>query len=241
MVIAPVEKNQGWGAGSANFFRRHAYNKMSTALKIWERGENSGPDTDTRTDEELLLSYRRTGVPGDFARLVKRFEGEIYAYLRRYLGDPHLAEDAFQATFLQMHLKCDQFEAGRRVRPWLYMIATHQAIDLKRRNRRHRSVSLDQSAGGEDAPAGNLGSVLESRGMGPADTVSGSEEQAWVQKALEDLPESLRLVVDLVYFQGLKYREAAEVLSIPVGTAKSRVHAAILKLTEDWNSTQVEP
>ena len=87
MVIAPVEKNQGWGAGSANFFRRHAYNKMSTALKIWERGENSGPDTDTRTDEELLLSYRRTGVPGDFARLVKRFEGEIYAYLRRYLGD----------------------------------------------------------------------------------------------------------------------------------------------------------
>ena len=54
---------------------------------------------------------------------------------------------------------------------------------------------------------------------------------------MDDLPEHLRLVVHLVYFQGLKYREAAEVISIPVGTVKSRLHAAVAKLTDAWAET----
>ena len=80
-----------------------------------------------------------------FAELVRRYERELYSYLRRYLGDAEMAEDAFQAAFLQVHLKCQQFEAGRSVRPWLYTIATNQAIDAQRRSRRHRMVSLDRS------------------------------------------------------------------------------------------------
>ena len=96
------------------------------------------------TDEHILIEYRQTGDRELFAQLVYRYERELYTYLRRYLGDAQMAEDAFQGAFLQVHLKCDQFQEGRRFRPWLYTIATNQAIDARRRNKRHRMVSLDQ-------------------------------------------------------------------------------------------------
>ena len=95
------------------------------------------------SDEELLVSYRETRDRDLFTLLMQRYERELYSYLRRYLGNAEMAEDVFQTTFLQVHLKGDQFEEGRRFRPWVYTIATHQAIDAQRRNKRHRSVSLD--------------------------------------------------------------------------------------------------
>jgi len=66
------------------------------------------------TDEELLLEYRSTGDRKMFNELVSRFEGELYGYLRRYLGDSHDADDVFQQTWLQIHLKCEKFEPGRK-------------------------------------------------------------------------------------------------------------------------------
>ena len=97
------------------------------------------------SDEQLVARYRETGDRELFAQLVYRYERELYNYLRRYLNDAELAEDAFQATFLQVHLKCDQFDEGRKFRPWLYAVATNQAIDARRKVMRHRMVSLDQS------------------------------------------------------------------------------------------------
>lgn len=191
------------------------------------------------TDEQLLLRYRETGSEQLFAVLVRRYERELYSYLRRYLGDAELAEDAFQATFLQLHLKCDQFEPGRSLRPWLYMIATHKAIDLQRRNRRHRLVSLNGNVAGNDEP-GQLMDMLVGREPSPMTQVHSSERGDWVTETLESLPEHLRLVVHLVYYQGLKYREAAEVLSIPVGTVKSRLHAAITRMTDAWHDAHDE-
>jgi len=67
------------------------------------------------------------------------------------------------------------------------------------------------------------------------------ERREWVQGNIDELPDHLRTVVLLVYFQGLKYREAADALSIPVGTVKSRLHAAILKLNEAWHSANTKP
>ena len=93
-------------------------------------------------DEELLAAYVATGSRDAFEELLRRYEGELYGYLWHFLGDAQLAEDVFQNTFLQVHLKCRQFEPGRRLRPWLYKIATSQAVDLLRRNRRHKAVSF---------------------------------------------------------------------------------------------------
>jgi RNA polymerase sigma-70 factor, ECF subfamily len=185
------------------------------------------------SDEKLLLSYRSKPDSLVFEELVRRYEKELFGYLRHYLGDAEMAADVFQQTFLQVHLKCDQFEPGRKVRPWLYTVATNQAIDWQRRNRRHRMSSLDRF-GKRSSEEGNgtLGDLLGAAGGGPAENVELAEQHEALRRAVDALPDLCKEVVMLVYFQGLKYREAAQVLSLPVGTVKSRLHTAVSKLSE---------
>lgn len=192
------------------------------------------------TDEELLIRFRDSGDREAFEQLVHRYERELFSYLRRYLGDAELAEDTFQAAFLQVFLKVEQFEVGRRFRPWLYTVATNQAIDAQRRNKRHRMVSLDRQNSGDDENVGKLADLLAADTPDPLANANGTERRDWVRQAVTQLPESMRSVVNLVYYQGMKYREAADVLGVPVGTVKSRLHTAILKLNESWNNTHTE-
>ncbi|MEO8495725.1 MAG: RNA polymerase sigma factor [Planctomycetota bacterium] len=191
------------------------------------------------SDEQLLLQYRATGERSLFAALVHRYERELYNYLCRYLGKPEMAEDVFQITCILVHQKCDQFEEGRRFRPWLYAVATNAAIDAQRRDKRHRAVSLDRAGVGSDDSA-KLADLLVSEDPDPLSQASRLESGEWVQHALDQLSDQMRHVVHLVYYQGLKYREAADALDIPVGTVKSRLNAAIRKLNEYWNTTHAE-
>lgn len=202
--------------------------------------QNTGANLTSLTDEQLLTRYRDTGHRDYFSTLLHRYERELYSYLRRYLQDAELAEDAFQAAFLQVHLKCGQFEPDRSFRPWLYTIATNQAIDAQRRSKRHRMVSLDRTGSSDGDDLGTLMDLLVSSEPNPTAQLASEERRSWISEAVDQLPEGLRQVIDLVYFQELKYREAADVLGIPVGTVKSRVHAAVLKLTEMWNHSHPE-
>ena len=175
----------------------------------------------------------QAGETAAFDALVRRYERELYGYLRRYVGDGNLAEDVFQNTFLQLYLKSGHYETGRRVRPWLYTIATHQAVDAMRRHGRRQAVSLELTReAGPDGEADGLSASLEGRGIDPFDAASGREQAERVRAAVNRLPDFLRQVLILAYYQGLKYREVADALDIPVGTVKSRLHAALGKLQE---------
>lgn len=197
---------------------------------------STGDGCSSRPDEEIIAEYQETKDRQLFEILIRRYEREIYSYLRRYIGQAELAEDAFQGTFLQVHLKCYQFDSGRRFRPWLYAIATNQAIDAQRRNKRHRMVSLDHSSSSDqDDRMGAWSEKLVGNGVDPSAAASLQENRDWVNSAVNSLGESMQQVLHLVYYQGLKYREAAEVLNIPVGTVKSRLHAAVQRLGIVWN------
>ncbi len=186
------------------------------------------------TDEVLLGRYRDEGRTADFNALMQRYERELYRYLARYMGDASLAEDVFQNTFLQVHLKRGMYEEGRPVRPWLYSIATHQAVDALRKVGRHPTVSLDQrlSGGDGESESGGLIDLLISDEPGPLAELQGEERREWVRESVARLPETLRQTLILAYHQDLKYREIAEILKIPVGTVKSRLHAALAKLQQ---------
>jgi RNA polymerase sigma-70 factor (ECF subfamily) len=137
--------------------------------------------------------------------------------------------------FFQLCTKIAQYESGRPVRPWLYTIATHQAIDALRRNGRHQAISLDQTReelGDNDIHS--LMALLECQGPGPFELAVGEERRQQVRASVDQLPDFLRQVVILAYYQGLKYREIADIVGIPVGTVKSRLHAALVKLHEAW-------
>jgi RNA polymerase sigma-70 factor, ECF subfamily len=201
---------------------------------------DSAEDLSQISDEELMSRYREEGQAAVFNELIHRYERELYRYLARYLGDPTGAEDVFQNTFLQVHLKRGLFENGRPFRPWLYAIATHQAVDALRKAGRHPTVSLDQrvSASRGDSDAGNLIDLLISEDGGPLAELQESERQQWVRDSVARLPDTLRQTLILAYHQDLKYREIAEILKIPVGTVKSRLHAALEKLQQMARATK---
>ncbi len=194
------------------------------------------PETDER-----LLARLAAGERDVFGTLVRRYERELFGYLRRYLGDDDLADDVFQNTFVQVFLKIRQYEPGRPARPWLYAIATNQAIDaLRRRNRRADQRADAAVTADEDGQPRPLFELLPAPGDGPPDTADRAEQRERVRAAVDRLPDLLRQVVVLAYFQGLKYRDIADALGIPVGTVKSRLHAALARLTEDWKAAEQE-
>jgi RNA polymerase sigma-70 factor (ECF subfamily) len=182
------------------------------------------------SDEKLLVAYRDRGDVEAFEALVHRYEKPIYNYLLRFLRSPSLAEDVFQTTFLRVHEKRNSYTVDHRVRPWLYSITTHLAVDTLRREGRRPLVSLDQEHSAGEGDATTLLDLLQSRTPSPLEQAEEQERAAWTRQAVDSLPDHLRMVLLLIYFQGLTYREAAESLNIPLGTIKSRVHQALVML-----------
>jgi RNA polymerase sigma-70 factor (ECF subfamily) len=196
----------------------------------------NSPGLDHPSDEQLFEQFRDGGDPAAFEVLVHRYEQELFGFLRRYLGDAQLAEDVFQSTFLRVYQACDRFETGRRFRPWLYTIATHQAIDAQRRARRHRLSVHGRRA---DHEAGiSLEEMAVAPGRGAGARLEDEETRAWVRTAVDRLPEPQRRVVSLVYEHGVKQHDVARILGVPVGTVKSRMHAAMRKLSASWHDDQ---
>lgn len=207
---------------------RHAF----ATLSVQHEQPVDGP-----SDEELFAAYRDHGDRQAFDQLVHRYERELYNYLRRFLGNSAAAEDVFQTTFLQIHQRSHQFEGGRRFRPWLYSIANHLAIDSQRYKRRRRAVSLDSEFESGEDTMGSLAELIESREATPTAQAETVERRAWIREAIANLPENLRSVVTMLYYQGLKYSEVSEALKLPVGTVKSRMHVALLRLNKAWHET----
>lgn len=185
------------------------------------------------SDEILVRKYLETRCQATFEKLVRRYERELYTYLRRFLGSVQAAEDVFQATFLSVHLRIHQYEEGRRFRPWLYAIASNKAIDYMRRNKRHQAGSLNQSSAASEKED-PLIHRLEGGDVPPDALAMARETSARVREAVQQLNEPTQQLIQLAFYQGLKYQDIAQILQIPLGTVKSRVFTAIRKLNSIW-------
>jgi RNA polymerase sigma-70 factor (ECF subfamily) len=189
------------------------------------------------SDESLLLWYRDDHDARAFETLVHRYEKPLANYLARLLHNASSAEEILQSTFLRVHEKCRLFSKGRSVRPWIYSIATHLAIDRLRKEAREQKTSLDQPQSENETHSARLLDLLNSRVPQPAEQLQVQEDAAWIHQAVDSLPDHLRTTVLLMYFQGLKTREVAEALLIPLGTVKSRLHRALEMLSAAWRET----
>lgn len=176
------------------------------------------------SDEQLLALYRG-GDKSAFTRLVKRYEGELYSFLVRFLGKPSLAEDVFQEAFLQVYLSADGFDISRRFRPWLYTIAANKARDLLRSRSRRPSVQL--TAYDDEQNDGNIWDQFLRDETTPVDILEARQQKELVGKAVGNMNEHLREILILAYFNQMSYKEMAEILRIPLGTVKSRLHGAV--------------
>lgn len=187
-----------------------------------------------RPDNELLVAYR-SGESSALEELVRRHHDDLMRFLVRLCVDRATAEDAFQDTFLQVHLSADSFDASRRFKPWLFTIAANKARDLLRKNARRRTLDLSSpvspGSGGDGATFIDL---MEGDAVQPGTAVSDQERDAMVQRAVSQMPLMLREVLLLAYFQRMSYNQIAGALEIPLGTVKSRLHAAVASFAKAW-------
>ena len=188
-----------------------------------------------RSDEQLMADYRR-GHRASFAELVTRYERELYHFLVRFLGDRSAAEDVFQETFLQVHLSAQQFDPHRRFRPWLFTIAANKARDLIRSQARHPTNPLQASINPTDEESGQYIDLMEAAEAIPDASMQRQELQEAVQRAVTSMPGHLREILLLSYFQQFPYKQIGEILNIPLGTVKSRLHAAVAHFAELWKN-----
>ncbi|GIW97450.1 MAG: DNA-directed RNA polymerase sigma-70 factor [Pirellulaceae bacterium] len=186
------------------------------------------------TDERLIARFVQDGDRACFETLVRRYQHELYNYLRRYLGDDVLAEDAFQLTFVRVFQRADQFDPQRRFRPWLYSVATNQAIDLRRRQSSRSCHSLDVPVATGDGRRIDHAAIIPDHRGGDEDPLVQQEFREQMHSAIAEIGEPGKSALELVYLKGMPYKDAAEVLQVPVGTVKSRVNAAIHKLSVVW-------
>ena len=188
-----------------------------------------------RTDEELVAAHA-AGESRAFDELVRRYAGPLFTFLARFVGQNAVAEDLVQESLLQVHSSSATFDLDRRFRPWVYTIAANKARDYLRTRVRRTERSLDDGPSDSDArPAQD-----RVAGVGPAadELVIASETTDRVRRVVGRLPENLREILLLGYYQQMPYAEIAEVLEIPVGTVKSRLHSAVQQFSRLWEAQE---
>ncbi len=192
-----------------------------------------------RSDEQLLADYSAGDVRG-FAELVHRYQRELFHFLVRFLGDRAAAEDIFQETFLQVHQSAGQFDAQRRFRPWLFTIAANKARDLIRAQARRPTSPLQAAINSGDEDSGEFMDLLSSAATMPEDDLQRRELADAVQRTVMGMPEHLREILLLSYFHQFPYKQIGEILEIPLGTVKSRLHAAVAFFADRWRGANRE-
>lgn len=163
--------------------------------------------------DEQIVERTRNGEAEAFGALVRRWEGRIYALTLRMLGHPEDAREVTQETFLTAFRKLHQFRGRARFSSWLYRIALNCCYD-RLRERRVNPVPLQE--------AENI--VAEEKILSQIQRKQVAER---VRRAVEALPLEMRQVILLKEYEGLTFEEIAEILDIPVSTAKTRLYAGL--------------
>ena len=189
--------------------------------------------------DEQLVELSRTGDEDAFARLVRRYEKELYNFLLKFLGQSASAEDVFQEAFLQVHQSLGTFESGRRFRPWLYTIAANKARDLFRSQARRPTVQLTPPD--DETDISQLWDGLLKDTTTPQQQLQLKQRQEFVREVIGQMPDHLREILVLAYFNQLSYKELSEVLGIPLGTVKSRLHSAVTNFALLYHELNPDP
>ena len=175
-------------------------------------------DTNQALSDEQLVASTLSGDVGAFNDLVHRWEGSLYKFVYRYLGDAEEARDICQEAFVRAYTNLDRFRGQAKFSSWLYQIALNLARSQFRRQASRPTVSID-----EDEQQNRLRLVATDQEL-PEDSAIHSERVRALQRALAELPDEQRTVIILKQYHGMKFREIAEVLGTPESTVKSRLY-----------------
>ncbi len=188
------------------------------------------------SDAELLTRYGE-GDEIAFNELVDRYRNSLYAFLRQFLNRYDLVEDVFQETFLQLYASRDSFDTSRPLRPWLFTIAANKVKDALRKSQRHSAVSIGTLTNSDEMSFEEVLNTLSHDDTEmPSEKLERVEATTKVNEIVANMPETLREILILAYFNKFSYKQMADILSIPIGTVKSRLHTAVGRFAKDWKT-----
>ncbi|KAB7704111.1 RNA polymerase sigma factor SigW [Bacillus aerolatus] len=173
---------------------------------------------------ELIVQRRiKQVLKGDqnaFGEIVELYKDKVYQICYRMLWDRYEAEDAAQETFIKAFINIHTYDPGKKFATWLYRIATNLCIDRIRKKK--PDYHLDAEVAGTEGL--NMYSQVASAEKLPEEAVENLELKETIQAAIFKLPEKYRSVIVLKYIEELQLQEIAEILELPLGTVKTRVH-----------------
>jgi RNA polymerase sigma-70 factor (ECF subfamily) len=193
------------------------------------------PFSKKQTDADLLAKYA-AGDEAAFREIVNRYKNGLYAFLRNFLNQHDLIEDVFQETFLQLFNSMESFDTSRPLRPWLFTIAANKAKDALRKQQRTAAISVGSIADSQDMSFDDVLNALAADETMPHEELEDGEVATQVRQVIANMPENLREILILAYFNKFSYKQMADILSIPIGTVKSRLHTAVGRFAKDWKA-----
>ena len=191
-------------------------------------------------DESDLLRALQAGDEGAFVVIMQRLESPLRRYIRRLTGDTDAGDDIMQDVFFTLYRKCDQVDASRGLRPWLFRVARNRCYDELRRQGRFQSVSLDADA---DAQTFSLAETLPDPAEPTEELAHWLFIQLVVREAMEKLPENQRQALILYAEEQMSYAEIAVATNTNPGTVRSRLSHArrtLRRLVPPWVLASLE-
>ncbi|MBC8335470.1 MAG: sigma-70 family RNA polymerase sigma factor [Anaerolineae bacterium] len=186
-------------------------------------------------DEAALINDAKHGDLDSFNRLVIGYQDKLYNTAYRILGDSELAADATQEAFISAFRKLKSYRGGS-FKAWLLRIVTNACYDELRRKKRRPTTPLEPLTENDEEMESPR--WLTDPGASPEKQVETFELEQAIQNCIEALPPDFRAVVVLTDMQGLDYKEAATALKKPLGTIKSRLARARLRLRDCLQSVR---
>ena len=174
----------------------------------------------------ILAASAKKDRLDNFNELILQHQDAAYNFASYLLGDADIAEDVTQQAIINAYLHFDTFR-GTQFRSWLLKIVKNACYDELRRQKRRRTYSLDEmeNESGQEPEWNNL----TTRALSPEQVVEYHESAEQIQAALCRMEETFRAVLVLIDIQEMDYQEAAQILSVPLGTVKSRLARARLQ------------
>jgi RNA polymerase sigma-70 factor (ECF subfamily) len=182
-------------------------------------------------DEEGLIEAAQHGDLDAFNRLILGYQDLVYNLAYRILGDPQAADDAAQEAFISAFKGLRRYRGGS-FRAWILRIVTNACYDELRRRKRRPAIGLEDLNPFDDPEEADSAGVLAGEGGEPETEALQAELARALEECLRGLPDEFRLVAVLVDVQGHDYQEASQVMGTPLGTVKSRLARARLRLRD---------
>lgn len=198
---------------------------MQAGISLGNFANVFGAQAATRPDETAVIAELKAGSEEAFASLIAQYHAPLYSLIARTIPDPCEAADITQDVFIKVYRGIGNFHGDSSLRTWIYRIALHEASNQRRWWCRHKrkEITIEHELSADDGEAFHLKDTLVDQHESPFDLAAHAELREQVEAAVREVPEPFQTVIVLRDIEGFGYEEIAEILSINLGTVKSRL------------------